>query len=358
MNAVAAKPTLPILANVLLTAQGESLMLTTTNLDFGVRCSVGVSCEEEGQTSLPARKLGAIVKSLEGDGVRIEESSGKNTVKISGGGSQFKLASLSGEDFPPLPKMEESQSLILPSPALISLLRDVAYAQSSDEHRPILNGIYVHCEGGKLSLVATDGRRLAVASRPAAGKIRPFILPANTVGELERLLPGSEMVQLLDGGKQVAFLMNYPADRPSQFPASIYLISKVVEGNYPNYRQVIPSAQGHRIQLPRERLLAALQRVALVSSGTAPAIRLKFGQNLLEFFASSPEFGEAREEFPIDFAADGAVEIAFNPRYLIEPLRIRTDDELSFEFRDHLSPGVFRSGEEFLCVVMPLRAGI
>jgi DNA polymerase-3 subunit beta len=300
--------------------------------------------------------LGGIARAIPATGLDFELLAAGNGVKISGAGSLFRLAGLPADDFPPLPEMEGAQSLDLPPADLSTALRQVDYAQSTDEHRQVLNGIYFQLGEGRLALVATDGRRLAWSSLPGSGE-GAFILPARTAAELLRLLAGSAGVNLSFTGRQVAFDISYPEAAGSS-PRRIYLVGKVVEGNYPNYRQVIPATTTHRIQLAREVFLGALQRAALVNDGANPSVHLKFSENLLELSASSAEFGEAYERLAIPFPQRTEVEIAFNPRYLIEPLRALDSAEVTFEFRDHLSPGVFRLEDRFLCVVMPLRSGV
>jgi DNA polymerase-3 subunit beta len=253
--------------------------------------------------------------------------------------------------------MENARSVELPAEDLLRALRSVEYAQSSDEHRHVLNGVYCQWDSDTLSLVATDGRRLALAVLPGGQGSGSPILPAGTVTELLRLLGAAEQVQISLTERQMAFDVGY-GEGGEDALRSIYLVSKVVEGNYPAYRQVIPPALERRVTLSREAFLGALQRASLVCDGVHPAVLLKFRENLLEISASSSEFGEALERLGIAFPGPDEAHIAFNPRYLIEPLRALNSPEISFEFRDQMGPGVLRDGDHFLCVVMPLRDGV
>jgi DNA polymerase III subunit beta len=237
-------------------------------------------------------------------------------------------------------------------------LRKVSYAQSTDENRYILNGVYFNFADGKLTLVATDGRRLATTARGLAAEATQtgqLILPARTVNELQRMLGDNGDVRIAFNDRQVSFRVQI-AKPDAALTDQINLVSKVVEGNYPNYRQVIPKETVHRIDLEREQLLECVQRAALMTSDKNTSVKLTVGESKLVITASSSEYGESQEEVAIKF--DGPqVQIAFNPAYLLDPLKALSDDTVQFEFKDDMSPGVIRNKEEFLCVVMPQRLG-
>ena len=238
------------------------------------------------------------------------------------------------------------------------MLRSVSYAQSTDENRFILNGIYFNFAAGKLSLVATDGRRLGVISQefPADTPVEGTLnLPAKTASELERLLGVGENVKIAFSERQVAFQVELAEEQAENgLVGDIYLVSKIVEGSYPNYQQVIPAETVHRIKIDRELMLECLSRASLVTSEKNNSITLKFSKNLLEFHGSSPELGESHESMAIEYDND-SVQLAFNPQFLMDPLKAIPKDELFFEFKDELSPGLFKTHEDFLCVIMPLR---
>jgi DNA polymerase-3 subunit beta len=355
VGVVAARPTSAILGNVLLVAESGSLALGATDLDMWGRCSISATVQNDGRATLPIRKLAAIIRSLPDDVVSLGAASSGNAVRINGANSRFRLSSLPVEDFPEYPPFGEASHLELPASELISMLRLVDYAQSPDEHRHTLQGVYFQIEREKMVLVATDGRRLAVVERPNGHLETNFILPARAVRELMGFLVGGATVILRQDAHLVSFAINRP-ESPGA-PRSLNLVSKIIEGNYPNYRQVIPGGGGRRVPLPRVAFLGALQRAALVCSGLAPSVQLRFSKNSLEISASSVEFGEANERLVIDFPEEECTEIAFNARYLMEPLQALEDVEISFEIRDSFSPGVVRLGDSFLCVIMPLRTG-
>lgn len=346
---------MPILSNVLIQAEDGQLSLTTTNLDLGIRCRIQADVEKAGGITLPVRKLATIVKALPNSDVEVDASSG-NQAKITSGGSLFRIMGIAEDEFPPLPSFADQHVFELPQDELLGMLKSVSYAQSQDENRYILNGVYFVFGEDKLTLVATDGRRLGLISRDMevteenAGKL---ILPAKTVNELERLLGQGKDVKITFSDRQVAFEIQID-DEDGGLVETIYLVSKIVEGNYPNYKQVIPKETENRVKVERELLSECVQRAALVTSDKNNSIKLKLGNNLLEITGSSPEYGESHESMAIAYEGS-EVQVAFNPGFLLDPLRALSKDEVYFEFKDELSPGVFKTLDSFLCVIMPLR---
>ena len=237
------------------------------------------------------------------------------------------------------------------------MLKSVSYAQSSDENRYILNGVYFNFSEDKLTLVATDGRRLALTALEtdvAADNSGSLILPAKTVAELERLLGKGEKLKIAFNDRQVAFEIAIEEEGDTGLSEQLYLVSKIVEGNYPNYRQVIPKETEHRVKIERELMLECVHRAALVTSDKNNSVKLKVSKNLLEITGSSSEYGESHESMAI--AYDGPeVQVGFNPQFLMEPLKALTKDEVFFEFKDELSPGLFKTLDNFICVIVPLR---
>lgn len=357
LNVVGTRATMPILSNVLIKAEGEQLLLTTTNLDLGIRCQIKAEVSDPGGITLPVRKLATIIRSLPDAKVEVESTSA-HQAKISSGGSMFRIMGISEEEFPPLPSFADQHVFNLPQQELARMLSSVYYAQSSDENRYILNGVYFLFENDQMTLVATDGRRLAHVSKELqvseenAGNL---ILPAKTVEELRRLLGKGDEVRITFSDRQVAFEIKISeATQEDGLFESIYLVSKIVEGKYPNYKQVIPKESDHRISIERELLAECVQRAALMTSDKSNSIKMKLTNNLLEITGSSPEYGESHESMAVNYEG-GEVQVAFNPKFLLDPLRALGNDEIYFEFKDELSPGVFKTLESFLCVIMPLR---
>jgi DNA polymerase-3 subunit beta len=355
LNVVGSKATMPILSNVLIEAEKDQISLTTTNLDLGIRCRIKAEVKETGAVTLPVKRLAGIVRELPNVDVTFDASP-NHQVKLTSGGSTFRIMGIGKEEFPPLPEFGEEKAYSLEQAELVSMLKSVSYAQSSDETRYILNGVYFNFKDEKLSLVATDGRRLALISKemevPAASA-GAIILPAKTVGELVRLLDKGEKVKINFNDRRAAFQIATDKDT-SGLVDHVYLYSKVVEGNYPNYHQVIPKETHQRIKLERELFLQCVHRAALVCSEKANSVKIKLSSNLLEITAQSPDFGEAHESMAIGYSGPD-LQVAFNPAFIMDPLKALAKDEVFFELKDEVSPGVFKTLESFVCVIMPVR---
>jgi DNA polymerase-3 subunit beta len=348
-NVVSTRTTLPILSNVLLRAEGGHVEFTATDLDVSVTCKVEAKVIKSGATTLPVKKLFGIVRELNGE-IEIETDE-KNISSIRSGSSFFKIHGLSADEFPPLPKFKDDKKVLLPQENIRAMIRKTSFAVSTDESRYVLNGIFISLKEGKMTFVATDGRRLALVdeevdiSEKSAGE---FIVPAKAVNELNRLLQDKGDVELKFGENQASFALK------NETGFSVLLITKLIEGNYPNYRQVIPGEAKERIGVGREELVQALRRAEIMTSEKANSVKLAFGKNLLTITANSPEVGEARETMAINYKGK-ELAIAFNPRYLIDPLNALTEDEVFIELIDELSPGVIKINGPFLYVVMPMR---
>ena len=357
LNVVGTRSAMPILGNVLIEAGIDHISLTTTNLDIGIRCRITADVSTEGSITLPVRKLATIVKELPQQEVFFELSS-DNQAKITSGGSIFKVMAIGTDEFPPLPSFENQHVFKLEQNDLANMLKSVSFAQSSDENRYILNGVYFNFSDENLTLVATDGRRLALTSyelEADSSDTGSLILPAKTVSEIERLVGKGESVKIAFNDRQVAFEIAIEDEEGnSGLIDHIYLVSKIVEGNFPNYRQVIPKETEHRIKIERELFLECVHRAALVTSEKSNSIKLKISNNLMEIMGSSAEYGESHESMGIAYEGPD-VQIAFNPTFLMEPLRALSHDEIFFEFKDELSPGLVKTLNQFLCVIMPLR---
>jgi DNA polymerase-3 subunit beta len=348
-NVVSTRTTLPILSNVLLHADGNHLEITATDLDVTVACKVEAKVTQPGSTTLPVKKLFGIVRELNGD-IDIEVDD-KNIASIRSGSSFFKINGLGADEFPPLPKFKDDKKVALSQETIRSMLKKTAFAVSTDESRYVLNGIFISIKVGKMTFVATDGRRLALVdeevevSEKSSGE---FIVPAKAVNELTRLLQDKGTVEIKFGENQASFALQ------NENSFSVLLITKLIEGNYPNYRQVIPGEAKERITLMREEFQQALRRAEIMTSEKANSVKLAFGRNNLTITANSPEVGEARETMAINYKGKEFA-IAFNPRDMIDPLGALTEDEVFLELIDELSPGVLKVNGPFLYVVMPMR---
>jgi DNA polymerase-3 subunit beta len=357
-NVVPARPTMPILNNVLIEATGDQISLTTTNLDLGIRCTIkAIKVETEGSLTLPVKKLATIIKDLPGMEVEVEALDAEHA-KITAGKSKFRMTAIGVSEFPPLSDFENDHEYSLDQDKLQLMLKSVSYAQSSDESRHMLNGVYFNFEENKLTTVATDGKRLALNGLDLEipdDKTGNFILPMKTVHELERLLGKGDNVKILFNERQVAFSVDVGDDSAkSGFVQAIRLVSKTVEGKFPNYKIVIPENTEYSITMDRDDLRDCISRAALVVTEKSESINLTFHKNNLVISGQSTEFGESEEHFPIDY--DGAeTKLTFNPKYLISPLSVLVENEITFKYKDSGSPGLFSNNEHFMCVVMPLR---
>src|SRR6266404_7425765 len=351
-NIVSTRTTLPILSNVLLRAEGNWLQLTATDLDVTITCAVEAAVKNPGAITLPAKKFFGIVRelgTLEMD-MEVDE---KNYCSVRSGSSFFKLRGLGAEEFPPMSNLQEHQSVTIPQEKLRGMLRKTSFAISTDESRYVLNGIFISLKEHKLTMVATDGRRLAMVDEDVdvgEKSQSEFIVPAKAVNELNRLLTEKGDVEIRYSGNQAAFTLK------DEKGMNIVIVTKLIEGNYPNYRQVIPGEAKERVALAREEFLHALKRAELMTSEKQNSVKLSFSKNNLSITANSPDVGEARETMAINYKGKDMA-IAFNPGYVIEPLNALANDEVYLELIDELSPGVLKINGPFLYVVMPMRLG-
>lgn len=344
-HVVSARTTLPILSNVLIEAQDGQLRFTTTDLDVGVSGLAKADVEQEGATTLPARRLVNIIRELPSSQVSVEVDD-DNVASIRSGPSFFKILGLDRDEFPPLPSFDDAKEFIIEQTILKEALRKTSYAISTDETRYVLNGILCSFKSNALTMVATDGRRLAMVEQEIdfpEGNETEVIIPTKAVQELLRLLgdKGEVRVRLTDS--QVVFELG-----------DNLLVSKLIEGNYPNYRQVIPGETKERVTLEREVLLESVRRVALLTSEKSNSVRLRFEDDQLHIMANSPDIGEATESLHIKYAGP-TITVAFNPEFLMAPLRNLDKDEIYFDLIDDMSPGVIKIDEPFIYVLMPMR---
>lgn len=342
---VSTRTTLPILSNVLLQAEDGQLRFTTTDLDVGIRAAVETNLDKPGSTTLPARRLSTIINALPSGEITIEVDS-KNIASIRCGQSFFKMYGLPEEEFPPLPKFEDAKTFTIRQKDLKDGLKKTAYAISNDDTRYVLNGILCSFKENKLTLVATDGRRLALVDIelefPRSHET-DVIIPTKAVNELQRLLHEDGDIKVSIGENQIAFEVN-----------GTLLVSKLIEGNYPNYRQVIPNETKERVTLEREQFYNAVHRVSLLASEKSNSVKLTFGKNDLKIAANTPDIGEAHETLPIQYKGR-EFSIAFNPEFLMAPLKNLPDDEIYLDLIDEMSPGLIKIQTPFLYVLMPMR---
>jgi DNA polymerase-3 subunit beta len=342
-HVVSSRTTLPILSNVLLVARDGRLQFTTTDLDVGITGSVEAQIDKEGATTLPAKRLVSIVRELPSSEVEVDS---KNHASIRSGPSFFKIIGLGESEFPPLPDFSAAKEFRIPQNVLRDGLKKTSYAISTDETRYVLNGIFTSFRDGKMTLVATDGRRLAMVDSdlefPASHET-DVIIPSKAVQELQRLLGDNGDLILKLNDNQISFAIG-----------DTLLCSKLIDGNYPNYRQVIPGDSNERVVISREALLETVRRVSLLSSDKANSVKLVFSENRIEVTANSPDVGEAQESMDVIYQGP-PMQIAFNPEFLQAPLRALDSEHVYLDLIDEMSPGVLRIEGTFLYVLMPMR---
>ena len=298
-----------------------------------------------GATTLPARRISSIIRELPDSPVEIEVDE-KDVANVTCGASFFKIIGISEDEFPPISKPEGKFSYHIDQGVFKEMLRKTSYSASSDETRYVLNGVLLSFKGNKLTIVATDGRRLALVEQeiefPKEAEAE-IILPTKAVSELLHTLSDDGELKIHTKENQIVFEFN-----------KIVITSKLIEGTYPNYRQVIPAECEERITVERESLLTALKRVSLLTTDKSNATKLNFSKNKLIVITTTPDVGEARESIPIKYTGK-QVSVAFNPEFMMDPLKNLASDEIFVELTDELSPGVIKCDIPFLYVLMPMR---
>ena len=343
---VALRTTLPILSNVLLEACNGELKFTTTDMEVSLQTSIKVDVDEEGSTTLPARRFFSICRDLPSHQIELSKDNDNEEVVIKSGSFEGKLGGLSKDDFPEIPEFKKEYNYSISQSILKSLFQKTSYAASNDESRPILNGSLMSIKDKKITVVCTDGRRLALAEQDIEieeGNEIDVVIPIKTVSELIKSLGSDGDIIIKMSSSQIAFEFD-----------NILIISKLIDGIYPNYEQVIPKQCEERLAVDREILQNAVRRVSLILNDQAASVRLEIKENKIDLITSSPEVGNATESIPIKYSGkDG--DIAFNPGYLIAPLKHLDSDEIYIEFSDENSPGLIKSNIPFLYVIMPMR---
>ncbi|HEX2055382.1 MAG TPA: DNA polymerase III subunit beta [Nitrospiraceae bacterium] len=348
--------TMPVLANILFEAKSEGAEIVATDLEIGMRGLYKATVLDAGGVTVSARKLYEIVKELPGGDIELT-SGDNNWTTIHAGKSQFKIVGLPPTDYPALPSIEREGLTPLTGAGLLELIRKTLFAAGDNDARYILNGLLVTLSTTEkkttLRLVGTDGHRLAVAERevgkPGSKEPREIkaIIPKKAAQEMRRLLE--------EGGDEeplIGFTKNLMIFRKS----GLLLTSRLMEGNYPNYQQVVPKESNKRISVNRVELESALRRVSVLSRDKANAVKVTFAPGLLTLFSSNPDFGEALEELPARYEGE-TVNTGFNARYLLDVLSVMEGESVSLQMETPLSPCLVQEAESpgFKCVVMPIK---
>jgi DNA polymerase III subunit beta len=345
------KNTIPILANVLMDAKDNEVRLLATDLEVGLRSRCEATVAKTGSLTLPAKKLYEIVKALPETDVRIEED--KGGVKVAAERFDSRMATLPREDFPSLPEVSGGTHVTLARDAMRQMVGKTQFAITGEDTRYFLNGAQFVLRPESMSLVATDGHRLALVTVPreadkgSADDLK-VILPRKTLLELNRLLGEADSGIRFEKGENHLFFE----------VGGRVLISRAIDGQFPAYERVIPKNNDKQIEFERDRLTSAVKRVALLSNERSRAVKFQIDKAQVEVASSSPEFGEAKEVLPVEYKGP-ALQICFNAQYVLDFLSAVETDNVSLEFKDEMSQAVMKpvgaSGYDYTYVIMPMR---
>lgn len=343
-NTVDIRSTLPILSNILIETEQNHLKLIATDLNLGISCGIPVENLEPGAITIPAKRFGDIIKELTDQEISIIVKK-NNLVTIETKNCQFKLMGLPKEEFPKLPEFKDKTIIKLDAAGLKKLLSLVSFSVSSDESRYILNGILFKISKDTLTLVATDGRRLAIASKklstPATQDIS-IIIPVKAIHELMRNLGDDGQISMMLGNNQVQFEMG-----------KVMIVSRLLEGEFPDYQAVVPQFAENKVRIDREQFLFATRRAAIFSTPDYQAVKLELFKNRVVVSKSTPDVGESREEVNAEYTGKELV-VGFNPSYLIDVLKNLEDETVVFEVTESDKPAVIRK-DNYVYIVLPMR---
>jgi DNA polymerase-3 subunit beta len=352
VRGVSSRSAIQTLSGVMIHVNNSAAELQATDMEIGVRVEVGVQEGKEGRAVVPGRLLLDVVRSLPKDDLSLEYRSSQQDVEVVSGPSTFHLRTLPSEDFPRLPERPAETSLSVPADAFVETVARVARSASRDETRPHLTGVLVSASERDLRMVATDSYRLSVKEtsleEPLTGTLEANV-PARTLQELSRIATsnGADAIGVSSLENQVVFSVG-----------DVMLSSRLVEGRFPNYQQLLPDSYEHELRVNRSELLDVVRRISLLALKNAP-LRLRFSDGSLDVSAQTPDVGEATESLPVPFSGE-ALEIGFNPEFFRDGLESAESDELVLKLISPLRPGLIQSGDDggFLYLVMPIRLNV
>lgn len=352
VRGASARSSIQTLSGVMLRAEDGSVELQATDMEIGVRVKVDAEVERDGTAVLPGRLLLDVVRSLPNKDLSLEYKSDRQDVEVVSGSARFQLRTLPSEDFPKLPTADGANALKVPAPAFVDTVSRVGRAASRDEARPHLTGVLVSAGGTELRMVATDSYRLAVKEtklEKALDRELEVNVPVRALQELTRIASsdGTEEIEIAALENQVVFTAG-----------DVVLSSRLIEGRFPNYKQLLPETYEHELRLSRAELLDVVRRISLLAQKNAP-LRMKFEDGSLEVSAETPDIGEAREAIPAPFKGE-TLEIGFNPEFLQDGLDSAESEELILKLISPHRPGLIQSGDDggFVYLVMPVRLNV
>jgi DNA polymerase III subunit beta len=344
-RAVSTRATVLVLGGILLRAEGDELHLAATDMELSVRTSLPAQVDGEGAAVVPGRLLVELSRLLPDDDVQIEHRAEEGVVRVECGSASYRLHTYSVEDFPRLPDAATLGTFPVDKDALLDTVARVSRSASRDESRPVLTGILARFEGGKLVMAATDSYRLSVKETPLEGDAPELeaIIPARALTEATRIAQAADTLELGVHENQVAFVAD-----------GVTLTTRRIEGQFPNYRQLLPETFEHTVALPRGEVLEVVRRVAVMSQRNSP-LRVRFGDGELTVSAQTQDVGEARESLPAPFTGE-PLEIGFNAEFLRDGFESVTGDEVQMKLISPLRPVVLQGdGDDFTYLVMPIR---
>ena len=347
---IPAKTTLPVLANILVETTERGIRLSGTDLDIAVSTEVAADIEAPGAITIPAKKLSEIARELPPSPVKIA-AAGEQRVTLDCGRSHFKILGLPKDEFPSFPAVRFNESWRIRSGELQKLISHTSFAVSTEESRPILNGVLWELRPEMMRMVATNGHRLAkmeLAIKTAAAPSSDLIVPPKALEQVRRLFPQDEELEIARGENHLGFRSPFTS-----------VFTRLIEGPYPPYDQVIPRDNNRIAIADRAALMSALRRMSVIASDQTHRIRLSFNAALVRFSVQTPDLGEATDELPIRFTGD-PLDIGFNANYLLEILRYIPTEEVKLTFKAPeraatLEPEGWSDPASYLCLVMPLR---
>ena len=343
------KNTLPILANILLETQNNEILLTSTDLEIGIKTFFTAKIETKGIITVPAKKFSEIINELPDGEIEIELI-GENLINIKSGSISFNINTISSEDFPKFPSYKDNENyFLIPSKILKNMITNTIFSVSHDETRYVLNGILMEKEKNEINLIATDSHRLAfIKEKILEAKVKDFkvIIPYKSIKEVGRLLMEADKdIKIIIEEKQIIFLIS-----------NIILISRLIDGQFPDYKKVIPAKTDHTFLIERDKILQATKRISILTSSKTMAVVYKLTKGTLNINIKNPEEGEAQEMLEIDYNGPD-IEFGYNFRYLLDIYKNLDEKEIMFEFTKPFHPGLIRPKSEKnpIYIVMPIR---
>jgi len=347
------KNTMPILSNMLLSAEGSSVEIVATDLEIGLRGRYAATVDKPGAVTVSAKKMYEIVRELPAEDVQIKVEDG-SWVKIISGHSQFKLVGLPKEEYPALPDVAEEGMIAINGETLRDMIKKTLYSVGENDARYVLNGLFVHMtpstDGLTVRMVGTDGHRLSMIDRviDAKHKEESLIIPKKAMLELRRILE--------EDAPQAELRLGFSKNHALFKRDGLVMVSKLIDGNYPNYQQVIPAKSTKKVLVSKEQISHAVKRVSILSKEKTNAVKLQLEKDRLQLSTNNPDVGEANEDLAVDYQGE-SIAIGFNSRYLMDVLTAMDKETIALELSDPLSPCLIteEGDPQYKCVVMPMR---